>query len=104
MRIETPEIIPLSAAWPVVGGRYIVGNPERSVAVCTLASSDLVDKIGERDEVAIVGRLYTLNLGLEKVVWNIVSNPAIRFLILCGDDTASQISQGMINLHDRGVD
>lgn len=104
MTIETPEVMPYSAIWPVVGGRYIVGNPERSVAVCTLASSDLVDQIGQRDEVAIVGRLYTLNLGLEKLVWNIVSNPAIRFIILCGDDTASQISQGLVNLHDKGVD
>jgi tetrahydromethanopterin S-methyltransferase subunit A len=81
-----------------------VGNPGRSVAVCTLASSDLVDEIGARDEIAIVGRLYTLNLGLEKLVWNVVSNPAIRFLVLCGDDTPSQISQGIVNLHTRGVD
>jgi tetrahydromethanopterin S-methyltransferase subunit A len=72
--------------------------------VCTLASSDLVDQIGRRDEIAIVGRLYTLNLGLEKLVWNVVSNPDIRFLILCGDDTASQISQGLVNLHDKGLD
>src|SRR5215471_14037406 len=82
--------------WPIVSGRYIVGNPARSVAVCTLASSDLVDQIGARDEIAIVGRLYTLNLGLEKLVWNVIANPAIRFLLLCGDDTATQISQGII--------
>src|SRR5215472_8311346 len=90
--------------WPIVSGRYAVGNPARSVAICTLASSDLVDLIGERDEVAIVGRLYTLNLGLEKLVWNVVANPAIRFLLLCGDDTATRISQGIVNLHDKGLD
>ncbi|HLZ69412.1 MAG TPA: hypothetical protein VKV26_05810 [Dehalococcoidia bacterium] len=90
--------------WPVIGGRYIVGNPGRSVAVCTLASSDLVDAIGARDEIAIVGRLYTLNLGLEKLVWNIIANPAIRFLLLCGDDTSTQISRGIAALHDKGFD
>ena len=93
-----------STGWPVVSGRYVVGNSERSVAICTLASSDLVDRIDERDEIAIVGRLYTLNLGLEKLVWNVISNPAIRFLILCGDDTSSQISQGIVNLHANGFD
>src|SRR5579871_6014535 len=93
-----------SPRWPVVSGRYIVGNPDRSVAICTLASSDLVDQIGRREEIAIVGRLYTLNLGLEKLVWNVVANPTIRFLILCGEDTASRISQGIINLHTQGYD
>jgi tetrahydromethanopterin S-methyltransferase subunit A len=92
------------AGWPIVSGRYIVGNPDRAVAVCTLASSDLVDQIGAREEIAIVGRLYTLNLGLEKLVWNVIANPAIRFLLLCGDDTSVQISQGIVNLHTRGVD
>jgi tetrahydromethanopterin S-methyltransferase subunit A len=95
---------PATPVWPIVSGRYVVGNPERSVAVCTLASSDLVDQIGQRDEIAIVGRLYTLNFGLEKLVWNVVANPAIRFLLLCGDDTATEISQGIVNLHDRGLD
>jgi tetrahydromethanopterin S-methyltransferase subunit A len=94
----------MSDVWPIVSGRYVVGNPARNVAVCTLASSDLVDHIGARDEVAIVGRLYTLNLGLEKLVWNVISNPAIRFLLLCGDDTSIQISQGIVNLHARGFD
>jgi len=69
-----------------------------------LASSDLVDRIGERDEIAIVGRLYTLNLGLERLVWNVVSNPAIRFLILCGEDTSTPISPGIVNLHEKGLD
>ena len=104
MSSETQQGMEQPPAWPIVSGRYVVGNPERSVAVCTLAASDLVDEIGRQEEIAIVGRLYTLNLGLEKLVWNVVSNPAIRFLLVCGDDTASQISQGLINLHDKGLD
>jgi tetrahydromethanopterin S-methyltransferase subunit A len=99
-----PKDAPAGPRWPIVSGRYIVGNPERSVAVCTLASSDLVDQIGCCDEIAIVGRLYTLNLGLEKLVWNVVSNSSIRFLILCGDDTSAPISPGIVNLHDKGLD
>jgi len=101
MSVTTTDTRPM---WPIVHGRYVVGNPARSVAICTLASTDLVDQIGARDEVAIVGRLYTLNLGLEKLVWNIIANPAIRFLLLCGDDTSIEISHGIIHLHARGFD
>jgi tetrahydromethanopterin S-methyltransferase subunit A len=90
--------------WPVISGRYVVGNPDRSVAVCTLASSDLVDAFEGVQDIAIAGRLYTLNLGLEKLVWNIVSNPHIRFLLLCGEDTAMSPSRGIIQLHERGLD
>lgn len=93
-----------STEWPIVSGRYVVGNPERSVAICTLASSDLVDQFAGNNEVAIVGRLYTLNLGLEKLVWNLIANPAIRFLLLCGDDGATQISRGVVQLHRHGYD
>jgi tetrahydromethanopterin S-methyltransferase subunit A len=90
--------------WPIVSGRYVVGNPERSVAVCTLASSDMVDEFAGSQDIAIAGRLYSLNLGLEKLVWNVVSNAAIRFLLLCGDDSAMQVSRGIIQLHDKGID
>ncbi|MFN8640032.1 MAG: DUF4346 domain-containing protein [Dehalococcoidia bacterium] len=89
--------------WPIIGGRYVVGNPARSVAVCTLASSDLVDEFEGRDEVAVVGRLYTLNLGLEKLVWNVIANPAIRFLLLCGNDVTG-IAKSVVRLHTEGVD
>jgi tetrahydromethanopterin S-methyltransferase subunit A len=74
------------------------------VAICTLASSDLVEHFDDGEQFAIVGRLYTLNLGLEKLVWNVISNPAIHFLLLCGDDTSTQISQGIVHLHDQGFD
>src|SRR3989442_9837652 len=103
MTVPEPAPSDTTIPWPIVSGRYVVGNPDRSVAVCTLASSDLVDQIGGREEIAIVGRLYTLNLGLEKLVWNVIANPAIRFLIPCGDATSTQISQGSVHLHEQGV-
>lgn len=89
--------------WPIVAGRFVVGDPGSPVAVCTLASSDLVDRFADQRETAIVGRLYTMNLGLEKLVWNVVSNPAIRYLILCGQDSQG-VSEAIVNLHDKGID
>jgi len=64
-------------------GRYKLGSCDSPVAICTMASIDLVDEI-PRDGVAVVGKCVTENLGLEKIVENITANPQIRFLILCG--------------------
>jgi tetrahydromethanopterin S-methyltransferase subunit A len=75
------------AVWPVVPGAYAVGNPAAPVAVCTLTNNDLIQAAAALPGVAIAGRVYTANLGLEKIVLNITANPRIRFLVLCGRDS-----------------
>jgi len=67
--------------WPVSPGRYKVGNKDSPIAICTMASVDLVFPM---DDIAIAGKAVTENVGVEKIVKNIVSNPNIRFLICCG--------------------
>jgi tetrahydromethanopterin S-methyltransferase subunit A len=57
--------------WPVISGDYIVGDPESPVAVTTLASHIEAELSGA----AIAGPCKTENLGIEKVVANIISNP-----------------------------
>jgi tetrahydromethanopterin S-methyltransferase subunit A len=37
--------------------------------------------------VAIVGRVYTPNLGIENIIRNVTTNRAIRFLLLCGKES-----------------
>ena len=56
--------------WPVISGDYIVGDPESPVAVTTLASHIEAELSGA----AIAGPCKTENLGIEKVVANIISN------------------------------
>lgn len=91
--------------WPVVKGNYAVGNPRGQIAVCTLTTRGLIDPISKWDNVAIVGRLYTPNLGIEKIVLNVVSNPNIRFLILCGKDSpVFRAGQAMQSLFHFGID
>ena len=60
-----------AAGWPVISGDYIVGDPESPVAVTTLASHIEAELSGA----AIAGPCKTENLGVEKVVANIISNP-----------------------------
>lgn len=87
--------------WPVITGDYIVGDPESPVAVCTLASH-IEDGV---QGAAIAGPCKTENLGVEKVVANIISNPNIRFLILTGSEVQGHITgQSIAALHANGCD
>ncbi len=86
--------------WPVVPGRYRVGNPESPVAVCTLKDVDL-----EVGGAAICGPCMTENIGIEKVVKNVISNPNIRFLVLCGNEPRGHfVGQALRCLKENGVD
>ena len=94
---------PTADNWPVVSGDYIVGDPESPVAVTTLASHN--EDIPAAAGAAIAGPCKTENLGIEKVVANIISNPNIRFLILCGAEVQGHITgQSIQALHENGCD
>ena len=82
-------------------GEFTVGSMESQIAVDTLSSKlDFPMK-----HVAIWGQHKTENLGIEKIVANIVSNPNIRYLILCGDEVRGHKSgQSLRALHANGVD
>ena len=57
------------------------------------------------DKVALYGSMKTENLGVEKVVANVVSNPNIRFLVVCGSEVRGHRSgESIICLHRNGVD
>jgi len=87
--------------WPVISGDYIVGDPESPVAVTTLASHIEADLSGA----AIAGPCKTENLGIEKVVANIISNPNIRFLIVTGAEVQGHITgQSIKALYENGAD
>lgn len=89
--------------WPLINGDYIVGDPESPVAVTTLASH--IEDIPVAAGAAIAGPCKTENLGIEKVVANIISNPNIRFLILTGSEVQGHITgQSLEALHKNGVD
>jgi tetrahydromethanopterin S-methyltransferase subunit A len=57
------------------------------------------------DDVAIYGPLKTENIGIEKIVANTISNPHIRFLVVCGEDIRGHRSgTSLISLHRNGID
>jgi len=89
--------------WPIINGDYQVGDPESPVAATTLGSHN--EDVPVAAGAAIAGPCKTENLGIEKVVANIISNPNIRFLILCGSEVQGHITgQSIEALHANGVD
>ena len=64
--------------WPVINGDYIAGDPESPVAVACLASH--IEQIPVDAGAAIAGPCKTENLGIEKMISNLISNPNLRFL------------------------
>lgn len=89
--------------WPVVNGDYVVGDPESPVAAATLASH--IEQIPVDAGAAIAGPCKTENLGIEKMLANLISNPNLRFLILCGSEVQGHITgQSIEALHAKGVD
>jgi tetrahydromethanopterin S-methyltransferase subunit A len=92
--------------WPVVVGEYHVIDRAAPVAVSTLASPALAEALAERQPagLAIVGKTETENIGLDKVIKNVISNPALRFLILAGlESQGHQTGQSLVALAANGV-
>ena len=92
-----------ASGWPIVKGDFHSGDANNPVAVMTCGSH--LDEQGICDKgAAIAGSCKTENLGLEKVIANIISNPNIRFLLLCGTEVKGHLAGNtMIALHKSGV-
>jgi tetrahydromethanopterin S-methyltransferase subunit A len=94
-------------SWPPQPGEYIVGNPAGSVAICTLSNRDLPQELiaATGPDLAIAGRCDTENIGIEKVVLNLIANSHIRWLLLCGVEAPGhRAADAFLQLKERGVD
>lgn len=93
-----------ASGWPIVQGDFHTGDPNSPVAVVTMGSH-LDESAICNAGAAIAGSCKTENLGLEKVIANVISNPNIRFIITCGTEVKGHLSgQSFIALHQNGVD
>lgn len=98
--VEKKDVV---EGWPLETGDYDVGNPQGCVAVVTLGSKMNEEIVGEG--AAIAGPLHTENLGIEKLVTNIISNPNLRFLIICGSEVQGHITGETVEaLYNNGID
>ena len=95
------------SSWPPVEGEFTVLNRNAPVAVSTLASVKLEDKIAKLkpEGLCIIGKTETENIGIDKMIKNVISNPSINSLILAGKDTEGhQSGKTLLALWKKGVD
>jgi tetrahydromethanopterin S-methyltransferase subunit A len=90
--------------WPLLTGEYEFGNPENPVVVCT-CGSHIKGSALLAAGAAMAGPCKTENIGIEKMVANIVSNPNIRFMIITGMEVKGHITgQAVEAFVNAGID
>ena len=102
--------VEVRAGWPPLPGAYTVLRYRAPVAVCTLADDRLSAAVAADapQGLSVVGTMQTENLGIERLVRNIVANPNLRFLVLCGEDSHQSVGhrtgQSLLALVHNGLD
>jgi len=108
LKVKTPR------GYPPEEGRYIRGNDYSPVAVCVILDNfdfqippELTEMVmaGIDAGAALAGTLQTENVGTEKMICNIVANPNIRYIILCGRESTGHLTgESLLALHKNGID
>ncbi len=93
--------------WPSVVGEYFVVDKAGYVAVSTLGSIALAQQLAEAKPkgLAIVGKTETENIGIDKIVKNIITNPGIQHFVVAGKETEGhQSGKTLLALKENGMD
>ena len=87
---------------------YYRGNPNSSIAVCTLSSIDLLKKFANSEilnHISIVGRLLSENKGINSIIEYVNKNQKITSIIVCGKEVwGHKAGHSLFELHKNGVD
>lgn len=87
---------------------FYIGNYNSSICICTLSSIKLLKEIKNSkiiDNVAIVGRLFTENKGIDSIIKYVNQNKKIKTIIVCGKDVWGHKSgHSLFELHKNGID
>jgi len=87
--------------------QYFLGNGSH-IAICTLSSLKLLEKIGKDREImnkiSIVGRLLSENRGIDQIIKFTEENKKIHTILMCGKDVRGHFSgQALISLKKNGI-
>ena len=104
MANQSPEPIPSRGEPPAIIGDVVFGGADSPIAVCTLGSRALLPALAGRPEIAVAGRVFTENVGIERMVQNLAALASVRFLIVCGRETSHRVGQTILALHENGLD
>jgi len=90
--------------WPIYfKDKLILGNPDSSIGIITLWTpvNNFTDKI-DANLYSVAGQLYSKE-GINYIIRNILANPKIDTLIICGEERVGS-GDALMKLIDLGVD
>ena len=103
-----------SADYPTEEGHYLRGNDFSPVAVAVVLIYDYdkipkdieeLFRVGVESGAALSGTIQTENIGVEKMICNIIGNPNIRYLIVTGPESPGHSTgDAIIALVKNGID
>ncbi len=98
-----PEFVEIDEKWPFSFSDVLIkGNPKSNVAICSLWSlKDVVTKDISHDKFALAGNMY-YNEGINYLLRAVLSNPNIRYVIMCGVDI-SKSGENLLKLVQKGI-
>ena len=107
-KVEVPD------KYPPEEGCYLRGNDNSPVAVVVILKwqrektpqeIELLVRTGLESGAALSGTLQTENVGLEKIICNIIANPNIRYLVVCGPESPGHFTgEAILSLYKNGID
>lgn len=114
MEKENIKKVKISDGYPPEEGCYLRGNDYSPVAVAVILNRrreetppeiELLTRTAIESGAALAGTLQTENIGIEKVICNIVANPNIRYIVLCGTESQGHLTgESLIALVKNGID
>jgi tetrahydromethanopterin S-methyltransferase subunit A len=100
--------------YPPEDGRYVRGDDCSPVAVAAILDANESNIPVELSEIirvavdsgaALAGSVQTENIGIEKIVANVVANPNIRYLVICWRESAGHLTaDAIMKFLKNGVD
>ena len=107
-KVEVPS------GYPPEEGRYLRGNDYSPVVVVIILihpcdnippGIETLVRTGVESGAALSGTLQTENIGIEKIICNVVANPNIRYLVLAGPESPGHLTgESFIALFQNGID
>lgn len=102
------------AGYPPEEGRFVRGDDYSPVAVAAIldtydfkipAELDRIISVAIESGAAIAGSVQTENIGIEKIVANVVANPNIRYLVMCWRESQGHLTaDAIVKFLKNGVD
>ena len=90
-----------------INEEFYHGNPNASIAICTLSSLDLLKKISSSEllnNISIVGRLLSENKGIDSIINYVYQNKKIKKIIVCGKEVwGHEAGHSLFELYKNGI-